>query len=76
MHSLLKKSSLVAALSLFTFINAFAQNAASQGSSFNDTMQSDNKIYVVMAVCIVILIVMLLYLIRIDIKVSRKEKQQ
>jgi hypothetical protein len=37
-------------------------------------MRSHDKIYVVMAVCITILTVLFLYLIRIDIKVSKKEK--
>ncbi len=37
-------------------------------------MRSHDKIYVVMTVCIVILIVLFLYLIRIDNKVSKKEK--
>jgi Ca2+/Na+ antiporter len=40
----------------------------------DQTMRSHDKIYVVMAVCIVILIVFFLYLIRIDRKVSKKEK--
>ena len=39
----------------------------------DDTMRSHDKIYVVMAVCVVILIVFFLYLVRIDRKVSRKE---
>lgn len=48
--------------------------AQSQASSIDDTMRSNDKIYVVMAVCIVIFIVFFLYLIRIDRKVSKKEK--
>jgi hypothetical protein len=43
-------------------------------SSLDDVMRSHDKIYVVMAVCLVILIVLFLYLIRIDAKVSKKEK--
>lgn len=43
-------------------------------SSLDDAMRSHDKIYVVMAVCLIILIVLFLYLIRIDIKVSKKEK--
>ena len=42
--------------------------------TIDSTMRSYNKIYVVMAVCVVILIVFFLYLIRIDYKVSKKEK--
>jgi len=42
-------------------------------TTIDDTMRSHDKIYVVMAVCVVILIVFFLYLVRIDRKVSRKE---
>lgn len=45
----------------------------SSGISLDETMRSHDKIYVVMAVCIVILIVFFLYLVRIDRKVSGKE---
>lgn len=48
--------------------------AQTQSSSIDGEMRSHDKIYVVMAVCIVILIVFFLYLIRIDMKVSKKEK--
>ena len=40
----------------------------------NGVMRSHEKIYVVMVVCITILTVLFLYLIRIDRKVSKKEK--
>jgi hypothetical protein len=40
----------------------------------DQTMRSHDKIYVVMAVCIVILVAFFLYLIRIDRKISKKEK--
>jgi len=43
-------------------------------SSIDQALRSHDKIYVVMTVCIVILIVLFLYLIRIDNKVSKKEK--
>ena len=45
-----------------------------QSTSIDEVMRSHDKIYVVMTVCIVILIVFFLYLIRIDRKVSKKEK--
>lgn len=41
--------------------------------SMDSTMRSHDKIYVVMAVCIIILVAFFLYLIRIDRKVSKKE---
>lgn len=64
----------VICLLFFSFLRA--QNVADSlaPSSIDNTMRSHNKIYVVMAVCIVILVVFFLYLIRIDMKVSKKEK--
>jgi hypothetical protein len=53
----------------------FAQNAVDSVSPTIDaTMRSHDKIYVVMAVCVVILVVFFLYLIRIDAKITKKEK--
>ena len=43
-------------------------------NTIDEAMRSHEKIYVVMTVCLVILIVLFLYLIRIDTKVSKKEK--
>lgn len=54
-----------------SFLPGFAQTT---GSKVDEIMQSHDKIYVVMTVCLVILVVMLLYLIRIDFKISKKEK--
>lgn len=54
---------------------SWAQSKAdSTSSTIDETMRSHNKIYVVMAVCLVILVAFFLYLIRIDRKVSKKEK--
>lgn len=73
-RKLLKRLGLSVILSFFSFL-LFAQNATdSTGYSANAVMRSHDKIYVVMAVCITILVVLFLYLIRIDIKVSKKEK--
>ncbi len=57
--------------SQFSWAQAIADSAS---PSIDDAMRSHDKIYVVMAVCIVILLVFFLYLIRIDRKVSQKEK--
>jgi len=46
----------------------------SSAQSIDSTMRSHNKIFVVMAVCVVILIVFFLYLLWIDYKISKKEK--
>ncbi|HSQ45088.1 MAG TPA: hypothetical protein VLM16_08840 [Ginsengibacter sp.] len=62
---------------IFSFLNflLFAQASTESSAKDMDTiMRSHDKIYVVMAVCITILVVLFLYLIRIDIKVSKKEK--
>ncbi|MEO8860916.1 MAG: CcmD family protein [Ginsengibacter sp.] len=60
---------------LFCGVLLFAQAVAdTTGNSSVSVMRSHDKIYVVMAVCITILVVLFLYLIRIDIKVSKKEK--
>lgn len=62
---------------IFSFISffLFAQSSVdSTQQGISDVMRSNNKIYVVMAVCLTILTVLFLYLVRIDIKVSKKEK--
>ena len=64
---------------LFTVIMAMINLAAlaqetAGGSALNNTMRSHNKIYVVMAVCLTILTGILLYLVRIDRKISKSEK--
>jgi uncharacterized membrane protein len=60
--------------SFYSFL-LFAQSPAdSTGAGMNGIMRSHDKIYVVMAVCITILVALFLYLIRIDAKVSKKEK--
>ena len=42
----------------------------------DDVMRSNNKIYVVMAVCLTILVALILYVIRIDRKITKLEKDQ
>jgi len=69
-----KRLSLSVIFSFFSFL-LFAQSPAdSTGEGMNSIMRSHDKIYVVMAVCITILVVLFLYLVRIDFKVSKKEK--
>lgn len=48
--------------------------AADSSATADAVMRSHDKIYVVMAVCLAILVILFLYLIRIDIKVSKKER--
>ena len=71
---LFKRISGTVILSLFSLI-LFAQTTVdSNAASTHTIMRSHDKIYVVMAVCITILIVLFLYLVRIDRKVSKKER--
>ncbi len=56
------------------FLTAPFLRAQTMPSSIDRALRSHDKIYVVMTVCMVILIVFFLYLIRIDRKVSKKEK--
>ncbi|MEP6616442.1 MAG: CcmD family protein [Ginsengibacter sp.] len=58
---------------VFLYNELLAQDKPA-GSNIQDTMRSHNKIYVVMAVCITILTGLILYLVRIDRKVSKAEK--
>lgn len=69
-----KRLGLTVILSFFTLMLMAQDTASSASSSIDQTMRSHDKIYVVMAVCLVILIAFFLYLIRIDLKVSKKEK--
>jgi hypothetical protein len=59
---------------LFRSVLQAQTTSVSATSSVDDTMRSHDKIYVVMAVCLTILVAFFLYLIRIDRKVSKKEK--
>lgn len=75
-NKFLKRLSFTVSLLLLQ-ISLWAQNVndpTNAPASMDTTMRSHDKIYVVMAVCIVILTVLFLYLIRIDMKISRKEK--
>ena len=64
-------------LSLFTFILSAAFALAQQPNDVEmaDAMRSNGKIYVVVTVLLIILAGLILFLIRIDKKVSRLEKK-
>lgn len=53
----------------------FAISAYSQDAEMADTMRSEGKIYVVVAILLVILIGLVIYLITIDRKVTKLEKR-
>ncbi|HEX3023629.1 MAG TPA: CcmD family protein [Chitinophagaceae bacterium] len=64
----------IAAVIAMAMITAFAQ-AQNVINDNNDVMKSNGKIYVVMTVVIVIVLGLLLYLIRLDRKISKLEKE-
>ena len=69
-------SFLVSRLTLFIIgmiisMGSFAQDKVEMA----DTMRSNGKIYIVVAVCLTILIGLFLYVMRIDMKMSKMEKR-
>ncbi|MBA2329606.1 MAG: CcmD family protein [Bacteroidota bacterium] len=62
-------------LIVLIFINklSLAQN---ENAEMADIMRRDGKIYVVVAVILIIFIGIILYLVRLDSKISKLEKQQ
>ena len=60
--------------SMLITIFAFAQDAAGK-TAFGETMRSSGRIYVVLAVMLTILAGLILYLVRLDRKVARIEKE-
>ena len=66
---------IVLALSVCMFsLVAFAQSAATQGAEPADFMRSNGKIYVVVAVIVVIVIGLFVYLVNLDRKITKLEK--
>lgn len=64
---------------LLTFLlttGLFAQTDANGQAEMADLMRSNGKIYVVVAVILTILLGLVLYLVRIDRKISRLEKEK
>ena len=66
----MKKLISIFALLLFTFL------ANAQEVTMADTMKENGKIYVVIAVILTILAGLVLYLIRLDRKISKLEKNK
>ena len=68
--------------SLFIFNSLLLVTAASYAqeegnkAEMADTMRSNGRIYVVVAVVVLILIGLILYIIRLDRKISRMEKEK
>jgi len=58
----------------FPAIISYAQDDGSK-ADMADTMRSNGRIYVVVAVVVLILVGLILYLIRLDRKITRLEKE-
>ena len=64
-------------ISLFLFLAVFITTQAQDGTKkieMADLMRSNGRIYVVVAVMVTILIGLILYVVRLDRKISRLEK--
>lgn len=70
----MKKSILTICLILFS-IKIMAQGTVADNIEMADTMRSSGKIYVVVLVILVILSGLIIYLINLDRKVSKLEKE-
>lgn len=69
------KNWLLYVIALFTQISAGAQDAVANTKVADDGfMRSEGKIYVVMAVVITILTGLILYVVRLDRKITKLEK--
>lgn len=62
-------------LLLFMTIPAIAQGNNSDFSGFGETMRSNGRIYVVVAVMLTILLGLVLYLVRIERKIKKLEEK-
>lgn len=70
----LYKKFIVATAFCFITVFSFAQTSAAQTEQPSGLMQVDGKIYVVVAVILVILIGLFIYLFNLDHKLSKLEK--
>jgi len=70
----MKKWSIVL-LGVILSLSSFAQQAGSESIEMADAMRASGKIYVVVLVVTVILFGLILYLIKLDRKISRIESE-
>ena len=73
----MQKIKTIFSLLLLLLVSIFVQ--AQEGTAktgFGETMRSSGRIYVVVAVILTILIGLFLYLVRLDRKMSKMEKEQ
>lgn len=62
-------------LLLFILANATLTFAQEKQYDFGETMRSNGRIYVVVAVMVTILLGLILYIVRLDRKISKLEKE-
>lgn len=67
------KKKLIALLVLL--VHATVLMAQGQGTEMADVMRSNGRIYVVVAVVVTILVGLILYLVRLDRKITKLEKE-
>ena len=60
---------------LFSTMVVYAQEGTGK-TNFGETMRSSGRIYVVIAVILTILIGLILYVVRLDKKMTKMEKEQ
>ncbi|GAB3165592.1 CcmD family protein [Telluribacter humicola] len=71
----LKRIVATVVLFLTASINLLAQQAASQEIEMADRLREDGKIWVVVGVIVLIFVGIVLYLVRLDSKISKLEKK-
>jgi CcmD family protein len=71
----MRNSIVILALSLLTSANLLAQQAVGSDVAMADLFRSEGKIWVVVAVVAIVLTGLLLYLVRLDQKIQKVEKE-
>ncbi len=71
---MMMKYSLAGVVLILVSVMAQAQEKAKQDAEMADLMRSNGKIYVVIAVMLTILTGLILYMMRLDRKISKMEK--
>jgi len=75
MNKKVSTSLLLLSLWLFSLVVRAQDSAAVKKVEMADRLRADGKIYVVVAVLVVILVGLILYVTRLDRKISRLEKE-
>lgn len=74
MYKILLRLFFFASLSLLTFISRAQDSLRSEAPHMAEGMRSNGKIYVVVAVLVIILAGLIIYVIQLDRKMTRLEK--